>query len=301
MRVAMLAGGVGGARLATGFDGLDHIDLTVIVNVGDDQETHGLYVSPDLDTVTYTLAGISGPEGWGRADDTFHFNETLGSFGLDNTFRLGDRDLALKIFRTQALRVGQTLSEVTGAVCRTFGIRANIYPATDDRLRTAVRLADGWVTFQEYFVNRGHADDVLDLEYRGASKSAPAPGVVTVLREADLVVIAPSNPPLSVGPILAIPGISDAVRDHENVVAVSPLIGGNALRGPADRVMAALGYPPGNVGVVEAYRGLIRRLVIDQSDQADMASLDPVEVQLAETVIAEREAAIRLAEEIIEG
>ncbi len=299
MKVVLLSGGVGGARLARGFDALDQVDLSVIVNVGDDQETHGLHVSPDLDTVTYTLAGIAGPHGWGRADDTFQFNEELGRFEADNSFKLGDRDLALKLFRTESLQAGKTLSEVTELVRRAFEIRATIKPATDDRLRTMVKVADGWVTFQEYFVTRGHTDDVLGLDYQGADRASPTPGVLEDLGQAELVVIAPSNPPLSVLPILAVPGIREAIGEHPRVVAVSPLIGGKALRGPAHRVMATMGYPPGNVGVARAYRGLISRLVIDRSDRADAASLEGVEAQVADTVIAERESAIRLAQDIL--
>ena len=299
MKVVVLSGGVGGARMARGFDALDQVDLSVIVNVGDDQETHGLYVSPDLDTVTYTLAGIAGPQGWGRADDTFHFNEELGRFDAENSFKLGDRDLALKLFRTERLDAGQPLSEVTDVVRRAFEIKTTIKPATDDRLRTMVRIPDGWVTFQEYFVTRGHADDVLALDYQGADKASPAPGLIEDLAQAELVVIAPSNPPLSVLPILAVPGIREAISEHPLVVAVSPLIGGTALRGPAHRVMATMGYPPGNVGVARAYQGLIRRLVIDRSDRADATSLEGVEAQVVDTVIVELESAVRLAQDIL--
>ena len=300
MRVTLLSGGVGGARLARGFDALDQVDLSVIVNVGDDQETHGFYVSPDLDTVMYALAGIAGPQGWGRADDTFFLNEELGRFGVDNSFKLGDRDLALKVYRTERLRFGDKLSEVTEVVRGVFGIKATIRPATDDRLRTMVKIPDGWVTFKDYFVTRGHSDDVLELEYEGAHDSSAAPGVIDDLTEADLVVIAPSNPPLSIFPILAVPEIRKALRRHPRVAAVSPLIGGKALRGPADAVMATLAYSPGNVGVAEAYRGLIGRLVIDRSDGNDVEALAGLEVQVTDTVIPDLESAVRLAQDILD-
>ena len=300
MKVTLLSGGVGGARLARGLDALDWVDLSVIVNVGDDQETHGLYVSPDLDTVTYALAGIAGPHGWGRADDTFSFNKELGRFGVDNSFKLGDRDLALKLYRTERLSSGDKLSEVTEVARRTFGIKATIHPATDDRLRTMVKIPDGWVTFQDYFVTRGHSDDVLELDYQGAPNASAAPGVIEDLAQADLVVIAPSNPPLSIFPILAVPEIGEVVKEHPSVAAVSPLIGGKALRGPADAVMATLGYPPGNVGVAEAYRGLIGRLVIDRSDGHDAEALTGLEVQVTDTVIPELESAARLARDILD-
>ena len=299
MRVTLLSGGVGGARLARGLDALERVDLSVIVNVGDDQETHGLYVSPDLDTVTYTLAGMAGAQGWGRADDTFHFNQELGGFGVDNSFKLGDRDLALKLFRTERLRSGDKLSEVTEVVRGVFGIKATIRPATDDRLRTIVKIPNGWVTFKDYFVTRGHSDDVLELDYEGAQDSSAAPGVIEDLTQADLVVIAPSNPPLSIFPILAVPEIDRAIREHHRVAAVSPLIGGKALRGPADAVMATLGYPPGNIGVAEAYRGLIDRLVIDRSDGHDAEALQGLEVQVTDTVIPELKSAVRLAQDIL--
>ena len=299
MRVALLSGGVGGARLARGLDALDWVDLSIIINVGDDQQIHGLHVSPDLDTVTYTLAGVVGLQGWGRADDTFYFNNELGRFGFDNSFKLGDRDLALNLFRTERFRLGDSLSEVTDVVRRAFGIKAILHPASNDRLRTMVKIPSGWVTFQDYFVTRGHSDDVLELDYEGAQDASAAAGVIKDLGEADFVVIAPSNPPLSILPILAMPEIDEAVRRHPRVAAVSPLIGGKALRGPADAVMATLGYSPGNAGVAEAYKGLIDRLVIDQSDGGDAEALTGLDVQVTNTVIPELESAVRLARDIL--
>ncbi|HSM43881.1 MAG TPA: 2-phospho-L-lactate transferase CofD family protein, partial [Acidimicrobiia bacterium] len=188
--------------MARGLAALPEVELTVVVNVGDDAHNHGLRVSPDLDTVVYTLAGVEGSLGWGRAADTFALNDELGRFGVDNTFQLGDRDLALKLFRTNEMSRGAPLSEVTDRVARSFEIDARVVPATDDPTRTMVRLAEGWVGFQEYFVARRHRDDVLELRFDGADSARPAPGVLNSIARADRVIIGPSNPPLSIWPIL---------------------------------------------------------------------------------------------------
>lgn len=299
MKIVELSGGVGGARLARGLASLPDVDLTVVVNVGDDAENHGFHVSPDLDTVVYTLAGLEGPEGWGRAGDTFAFNDELGRFGVDNTFRLGDRDLALKTFRTLQMRRGSALSEVTSLVAGAFGLTTLVLPVTDDVLRTRVRIAEGWISFQEYFVRRRHRDDVLELEFDGAGLARPAPGVLGSIAAADMVVIGPSNPPLSIQPILEVAGVRAAVAAHPRVTAVSPLIGGKTIKGPADRVMASLGFSPGNPGVAAAYEGLIDRLVIDRSDIGDVALIDGPRVEATDTLIKDQPASARLAKELI--
>ncbi len=256
MRVVELSGGVGGARMARGLAAVAEVDLTVVVNVGDDASNHGLHISPDLDTVTYTMAGVEGPQGWGRADDTFTLNDELGRFGVDNNFQLGDRDLALKLFRTNELANGARLSEVTETIARAFDLSPTVLPATDDPLRTMVRTTDGWLTFQEYFVKRRHRDEVVELRFEGAADARPAPGVLEAIRDADRLIIGPSNPPLSIWPILAIEEVRSAVADHPSVTAISPLIGGKTVKGPADRVLASLGFPPGNRGVAADYEGL---------------------------------------------
>jgi LPPG:FO 2-phospho-L-lactate transferase len=299
MKIVQLSGGVGGARLARGFAALPGVELTVVVNVGDDALNHGLHISPDIDTVVYTLAGIEGPHGWGRAGDTFALNEELARFGVDNTFQLGDRDLALKLYRTDRMRSGDALSVVTRAIARSFGLEAEVLPVTDDPLRTSVRIEDGWVSFQEYFVGRGHRDEVLELRFEGSDEARPAPGVVESIDTSDRVVIGPSNPPLSIWPVLAVEAVRDAVKRHPNVAAVSPLIGGRTVKGPADRVMASLGLPPGNAGVAVAYEGLIDRLVIDTTDGDDAASIPGIEVTVTNTLIADTEAASRLAAELL--
>lgn len=299
MKVVEISGGVGGARLARGLNAISEVDLTVVVNVGDDASNHGLHISPDLDTVVYTMAGVEGPPGWGRANDTFDLNDELARFGVDNTFQLGDRDLALKLFRTNEMSKGATLSEVTKKIARSFGLSANVMPVTDDPLRTMVRTSHGWLTFQEYFVHRGHRDEVLNLRFDGAENAEPAPGVLDAITTADIVIIGPSNPPLSIWPMLAIDELRGALWFHDSVTAVSPLIGGRTVKGPADRVMATLGLAPGNPGVVEAYQGLIDRIVIDSSDDEDADSIEGVEVMITPTLIKEPEEATRLAKEMI--
>ena len=297
MKVVELSGGVGGARLARGLAALPEIELTVVVNVGDDETFHGLRVSADIDTVLYTLAGIEGPEGWGRRDDTFTFNEELARFGADNRFRLGDRDLALIVTRAARLAGGESLSEVTADLADRLGIEAAVLPATDDDLRTEVLLESGWTAFQEYFVIRRNRDEVREVAYRGAESARPAPGVVEAIETADLLVIAPSNPPLSIWPIVAVPPIREAVARHPRVIAVSPLFGGKALKGPADRVMATLGLPPGNRGVARAYEGLIDTLVVDSGDSGE--EIEGLPVVALDTRIAEPASAARFAAELV--
>jgi LPPG:FO 2-phospho-L-lactate transferase len=279
LRMTMLSGGVGGARLARALD-RDDVDLTVVVNVGDDALTHGVYVSPDLDTVVYTLAGAEGPQGWGLADDSSRVMDTLAWLGADTTFAIGDRDLATNLYRTAALADDRPLSAITAEIASAYEVRPRVVPATDDPVRTKVHLDDGVVDFQEYFVRRRHADTVYDLSFDGATTSRPAPGVLDAITGADVVVIAPSNPPLSIWPILAVPGITDAVTGAERVIAVSPLFGGVALKGPAHDVMASLGLPPGNEGVVAAYDGLLSDLVVDAGDAADRNAIAGPELRV---------------------
>jgi LPPG:FO 2-phospho-L-lactate transferase len=246
--------------------------LTLVVNVGDDDYMYGAHVAADLDTVTYTMAGIEGPHGWGIAGDTFYVMDEMSRRGADTTFRLGDRDLATCLERTAALRSGTRLSEITRMITRSLGIETSIIPATDNDVGTIVQLSDRtWLPFQEYFAIRHHEDEVAAVDYPGAATAAAAPGVIEALENADLIVIAPSNPPLSIWPILAVPGIRDVVAAVEQVVAVSPLFAGKALKGPADRVLRSLGLPEGTAGILECYAGLISTLVVDLSDADDEA------------------------------
>lgn len=246
---------------------------------------YGAYVAADLDTVTYTLAGIEGPHGWGIADDTFQVMRELERRGIDASFAIGDRDLATCLQRTAALRSGIPLSEITNTTARSLGVEPRILPATDDIVRTKVQIEDGaWLPFQEYFVLRKHDDTVVAVDYEGAPVAKPAPGVPEAIANADLVVIAPSNPPLSIWPILAIPGIRQAIAEADRVVGVSPLFSGKALKGPADRVLASLGFPAGTPGILGAYAGLLDTLVVDLSDGEDESlSTDTTRVVSANT------------------
>lgn len=251
---------------------LDPGFLTVVVNVGDDTERYGVHVSADPDTVLYTLADEVGPQGWGRANDTFVAMDELASLGFDTSFRLGDKDLALCLARTTLLESGVPLSDVTQMLSNRLGVEdVSLVPATDDVLRTWIQTEDGWIDFQEYFVTRKHADDITAVAYHGAAEAKASPGVVEAIAGCDTLVIAPSNPPLSIWPILAIDDIRNTVEAHGRTIAVSPLFGGVPLKGPADRVMHNLGLPPGNAGVLEAYSGLIDTLWIDNVDRADIS------------------------------
>ena len=303
-RVALLSGGVGGARLARGFEHLAGVEAAAVVNVGDDETFYGLAVSPDIDTVLYTLAGVEGPHGWGRAGDTMVLMDRLAEFGVDTRFRLGDADAALNIYRSMRLAEGGALHEITASLAEMLGVRSAVLPATNDRLRTEVRTAGGggWMPFQEYFVLRGHRDEVAELRFAGAGEARAAPGVLAALREADAVIIAPSNPPLSIWPILAVEDIAEALRQAERVMAVSPLFGGRALKGPADRVMASLGLPPGNRGVAAAYEGLLDDLFIDSADSGEAEELASLgfSVHAGPTRIAERGQAAAFAGRMME-
>lgn len=275
----------------------------MVVNVGDDDELYGLEVSADLDTVLYTLAGIEGPHGWGVDGDTFETMDRIATLGLDTSFRIGDRDLAVNLFRTAMLRSGQQLGEITSRLAAVFGIECRLLPATDDRLRTQVVTRDGVrLSFQEYFVLRGHTDEVAAVDFEGAEDARPAPGVLDAIEAADLVVIAPSNPPLSIWPILAVPAIRAALEEAR-VAAVSPLFRGKALKGPADRVLAGLGLPGGNAGVIAAYDGLLDVLVVDSGDAGDVATLAGPDLQVlsADTRITEPEASAHFAAWLLEA
>lgn len=272
-KVAVIAGGVGAARYLTGLlEVVDPADVTAIVNVGDDTVLHGLHVSPDLDTITYTLAGAVNPDtGWGLAGETWQAMDALAAYGGEAWFRLGDRDLGTHLYRTDRLRAGAPLSGVTAEIARRWQLRLRVVPATDQRLRTMVTLADDGreVDFQTYFVALQHGVAVSGVRFDGADDTLPAPGVIESLRAADTIVVAPSNPIVSIGPVLAVPGIREALvarRDH--VVAVSPIVAGAALKGPADRLLVELGHEASVVGVARLYAPFASTLVIDDADAA---------------------------------
>jgi LPPG:FO 2-phospho-L-lactate transferase len=304
MRIAVLAGGVGGARFVQALtEVVPPSDVTVIANVGDDLEVHGLHVSPDLDTLLYTLAGLGDEErGWGRADETWNARETIERLGGETWFQLGDRDLGLHLVRTEALRRGEPLSGVTERIARAVGLELALLPATDDRLRTRIRTPSGEFEFQEWFVARGHTDRVDEVVYDGAADASPAPGVLEALEGAELIAIAPSNPFVSIGPILAVDEIRAAVeRRRERVVAVSPLIGGRAVKGPAEAMFQSLAGGTGAAQVTDCYKGLVGALVIDEADADDAAAVAERGVRplVTRTLMSEPEARQALVETVL--
>ena len=272
MKITTLAGGVGAARF---LEGLIQIvpqeDITVISNTGDDEDFFGLRVSPDIDIVIYTLAGAINTEtGWGLAGETFRALEALGRFGYETWFGLGDGDLATHVHRTNMLHNGATLSQVTRSIAEAFGLRLTLLPVSDDRIRTIVETAAGeTLAFQEYFVKRRTEDEVCAVRFDGIDTAQPAPGVLEAIANADIIAIAPSNPVVSIGPLLAVNGVREALRTTcAKVVGVSPIIGGKTIKGPADRMMASLGMSPTATGVAEAYKDFLDILVIDEEDRA---------------------------------
>ncbi len=280
--VVALCGGVGGAKLALGLERLIGAGLTVIVNTGDDFEHLGLHVSPDIDTVVYTLGGLSDLErGWGRANESWNFMEALGALGGETWFRLGDRDLAMHVERSRALRSGISLTEFTVAAARRLGIAASILPMSDDRVETRVITAEGALPFQRYFVGLQCAPVVKRLEFSNAERAAATSQVLAALRNPDLaaIIICPSNPYLSVDPILAVSGIRKALDEvTAPIIAVSPLIGGQAVKGPTAKIMAELGVPADSASIARHYR-FIDGLIIDETDRAEAGKIDmPVRV-----------------------
>jgi LPPG:FO 2-phospho-L-lactate transferase len=301
MRAAVLSGGVGGARFVRGLvDALPPEDVTVIANVGDDVEVLGLSVSPDLDSLLYALAGLNDEErGWGRADETWNALETVSALGGEDWFRLGDLDLGLHLVRTQALRNGGPLSSVTRRLAQALAVRTPILPATDDPLATFVETAAGVFAFQEWFVQRGHRDEPDGFRFEGAESAAPAPGVLEALAEAELLLIAPSNPHVSIWPILAVRAIKEALAARRvPCVAVSPLVGGRAVKGPADRMLARLAGGTSPAHVASCYEGLIDALVIDEADAQDLDGL-AVRPIVTRTLMTDADARRRLAEAAI--
>ena len=316
--VVVLAGGYGGAKLSHGLalaaadraaSGRPGFRLSVIVNTGDDLELHGLAVSPDLDTVMYTLAGLANDEtGGGVRDETCSTSALLARYGADPWFQLGDRAMATHLRRTQGLRAARRLTEVTAELAAALEVPAALLPMTDDAVRTEVRTADGWLEFQDYFVRRGQRDTVLEIRRRGIKEARPTAEVSGAVAAAALIVVAPSNPFVSVGTILAVPGLLEALlAASAEVVAVSPVVGGAALRGPADRMLESLGGRATAGGVVEHYArhypGLIDSWVLDRvdADEAEtVRDLGPA-IELRDTIMRSHDDRRRLAEAILEA
>ncbi len=306
-----LAGGVGAARLLSGLvQVVDPADITAVVNTADDLVLHGLHISPDLDTVTYTLAGLDNKEtGWGLAGETWHVMERLEALGGEHWFRLGDRDLATHLYRTQRLSEGATLSEVTAEVAARLGVGVRLLPMTDDPVRTRLTLAedasDGQeVSFQHYFVRLAHSVPVRSLRFEGAEAAGPAPGVLDAIESAAQVICCPSNPLVSIGPLLAVPGVRPALEARrEDVVAISPIVAGTALKGPADRLLAELGHESSVVGVARLYVDWAGTLVIDEADAAlaDEVARTGMRCLVTPTVMGTPERAAALAKVVIDA
>jgi len=303
--VVALSGGVGGAKLALGLSRVVEPDnLLVVANVGDDFEHLGLHVSPDADTLMYTLAGLDNTKlGWGRRDETWSFMETLSSLGGEDWFRLGDRDLAVHIERTRRLRRGESLSAITADFCRRLGVGPRVLPATDDRLRTRLRTDEGWLDFQDYFVRLQCRPVVRELAFAGAEDARPHPDLLAALRDERLraVVICPSNPFISVEPILAVPAIREALSAcAAPVVAVSPIIGGRAVKGPTAKMMTELGLAPSAAAVAKRYGDLIDGYVMDMRDLEEAAHVAP-KVTLAPTLMTNLAEKEQLARVVLEA
>jgi LPPG:FO 2-phospho-L-lactate transferase len=301
VRVVLLSGGGGGARFARGLAGvLGPGELTVVGNVGDDVEVLGLHVSPDLDSLLYTLGGLIDEErGWGRAGETWNVLDAAADWGGENWFKLGDRDLGIHLLRTQLLQRGVPLSAMTTGFGDLCGIATSLLPATDDRLRTHVLTPAGRFPFQEWYVRRRHADDVDAVEYEGAAQAGPAPGVLEAIDGAAAILVAPSNPYLSIGPILAVEEIRRAISQRPGrCVAVSPLVGGAAVTGPLGRMLTRMAGGTTPADVARCYEGLIDALVVDEADAPAEAEVDLV---VTRTLMSSHDDERRLAEVALEA
>jgi LPPG:FO 2-phospho-L-lactate transferase len=276
-RIVALAGGVGAARFLDGLARVvDPASLWIVGNTADDTEMHGLHISPDLDTVAYTLAGLANPKhGWGLKGDTFRCLEALRELGADAWFQLGDRDFATHLYRTARLREGATLTEVTRELAAAWGLESTLVPMSDDRVRTMVKTRHGTLDFQTYFVQRRSRDTVLGVTFAGAKQARPAAGLLPAILDAAGIIICPSNPIISIGPILAVPGMREALRKTSApVAAISPIVGGKALKGPAARMMKSLGMRVSALGVAELYRGFVDIFVLDRADAGQAGAVE---------------------------
>jgi LPPG:FO 2-phospho-L-lactate transferase len=304
--ITALAGGVGAARFLTGLVKLvNEKDLSIIVNTGDDIELFGLHISPDIDIVAYTLAGIVDEEkGWGIRGDTFQCLETLRRFHQEVWFALGDRDLATHIFRTSLLKKGLTLSKVTAEVTRALGLKVAILPMTDNKFETRIVTGDGSIHFQEYLVKRGAKDEVLGVEFLGADNAKPAAGVIDSLVSAEVVIVCPSNPIVSIGTILAVKGVRDALRQtNAKKIAISPIIAGAPIKGPADKLLKGLGLEVSAYSVAKLYADFLGTFVLDTADSAEKDKIEKlgIEVKVTNTIMRTLEDKIQLAKTVLES
>ena len=304
MKVLALAGGVGGAKLAAGLEAaLPPGDLSVVVNTADDFDLWGLRICPDLDTVMYTLAGIANPEtGWGIAGESFGALEMFARYGEDTWFKLGDRDLATHVLRTTKLRSGEPLTRITADLSGALGVESAMLPMCDEPVATVLDTPDGPLEFQDYFVRRRQRDEVLGMRLQGVGDARPTEAVLRALAGADLVVLCPSNPVVSIGPILAVPGMREALASSSvPKIAVSPIVGGRALKGPADRMLASLGHEVSAVGVSRMYEGLVSAMVIDGVDEGERLRIEALGMRVLVTAVIMRDEQdrVRLAREVL--
>ena len=305
MNITVLAGGIGAARFLAGLASVVPPEsITAVCNVGDDLTWHGLHVSPDIDSVIYTLAGVEGEQGWGVRGDTTATLDGLRALGIDEWFGIGDHDLATHLLRTDRLRAGETLSEATAAVAAARGLRVRVLPVSDDPHPTVVRTAEGDLAFQEYFVHQRATVPVQGFVFPGAATARPAPGVVEAIRDADVLVIAPSNPFVSIGPLLEVAGVRDAlVASRARRLAVSPIIGGAAVKGPAAEMMKALGHEVSALGVARLYAGLIDTFILDTVDTALLPAVRALGLGAValDTMMTGDEGRARVARAVIEA
>ena len=302
MKVTALAGGVGGAKLLVGLQRVAD-DLTAIVNTGDDSRIYGVHVSPDVDIVTYWLAGVADIQrGWGIEGDTFHVIEAMRDLGSEAWFNLGDRDFATCLLRTERLRSGEPLSAITDEVRMALGVKARILPMTDDEVATRIVTKDGvTLEFQEYFVRERQEPEVAEVRFAGIADARPAPGVIDAIRAADRIIICPSNPVVSVDPILSLPGVRDELTEHPHVTAVTPIVRGAPLKGPADKLLTAKAVEVSARGVAALYAAFVDRFVLDERDEEQAIDIEALGVEplVLDTVMVDHDASERLARSLL--
>ena len=305
MRITVLAGGVGAARFLDGLCRVvDPADVSVVCNVGDDFEWRGLHVSPDIDTVVYSLAGLEGEQGWGRRGDSFAMLDELEALGEEPWFRIGDRDVATHLWRSERLRGGEPLSAVTAELARRRGLRCRVLPVTDDPHPTVVETPEGELSFQDYFVRGRASATVTGLRFPGAAAARPAPGVIEAIAEADAVIVAPSNPFVSIDPLLAVPGVREALEGARGVrAAVSPIVGGEAVKGPAAAIMRSIGHEVSALGVARLYAGLADVFVLDEIDAAHAEAVEALGLRavVCDTMMTSAERRETLARRVVEA
>lgn len=303
MKVTALAGGVGAAKLLVGLQDVLEEELTAVVNVGDDATIYEVHVSPDIDIVTYWLAGIADTDrGWGIRGDTFNLVEGVAELGKEAWFRLGDRDFATCLYRTERLRAGDPLSSITADIAATLGVTARVVPVSDDQVRTRLVTSGGeTLDFQEYFVRRRCEPEIREVLFAGISDARPVAEVLDAIATSDRVIVCPSNPILSIGPILGLPEVRDALRAHSDVLAVTPIVGGRALKGPTDRLLVSLGYASSAATVASLYADFLGAFVVDESDRHEEEAVEKLGIRALarDTVMVDRAASKRLAQELL--